>query len=151
MSDFQILLLAVLEKKPLAEGQESLAQTLSTSRNPFERLVGTLAINITKKALKLEFIHDQLMQYAQEVLFRLFNVRSSPAVHSPKVKKFVFRAARSENDSDRLNATQILVEMAKKERSAYAILKKLKSDPAADVRNNAEILLRELSLGKNFL
>lgn len=149
MSDFQNLLLAVLEKKPLPSGQADYAQNLSKSKNPFERLVGSLAIRITKKTLRIELVHDQLMQYAQEVLFKLFSIRSSP-IYSPKIKKFIFRAARSKKDSDRLNATQILAEMAKKEKSAYVILEKLKSDPNTWVRHNAKILLGELSPRKSF-
>jgi HEAT repeat protein len=150
MSDFQNLLLAVLEKRPLRQGQASYAQMLRNSKNAFERLVGTLAIRLTHETLRIEAVHDQLMQYAQQVLFKLFSIRSSSAVQRPRIKKFVFKAARCGTDSDRLNATHILAEIAKKEKTAYRILEKLKDDPDAWVAHSAKIFLGELSQTKSF-
>ena len=143
MKDFENLMITVLKQKPLSQEQIIFARHLADSGEPFERFVGKLTEENSYSHSKCAFNPSDY--YAQEALFRLFQMRSSAIINNVKIKQFIFKAAKSKRVPARINATQVLAKIAKREPKAYSLLRELKSDKNELVRHNARILLNELS------
>ena len=146
MNGLENMMLTVLKHEPLSSRQLIFAGRLSKSEEPFEHFVGCLAMQTGKNTLsdrKNAFSPSDY--YAGEALFRLCRIRTSTIINNFEIKRFVFRAAKSKRVSTRINATQVLARIAKRERGAYRLLKGLKSDKNELVRHNARILFGKLS------
>ncbi|SRR6266496_4078334 len=148
----QILWQKILMKKVITRFDQTTASRLVKSKYSFERFVGRLAL--ASKALAKgnansifanECSRDLIAskEYAHDLLF-LLSKAPVAILSSTPIRKFIQKAARSKLDLCRENAAILLARMAKADRSALALLKKLRSDPVDVVRTNAEILLNQI-------
>jgi hypothetical protein len=142
MNNLEKMMLTLLQQKPLSLQQSNFAKKLLASEAPFRRFIGQWAMKEKNKISKTKY--DPKEDYAHEVLFWLSH-NPSKVIRSAEIKSFVFNAAKSKRIPARINATQVLAKIAKRERRAFYLLKELKSDKSELVRHNARILLNELS------